>query len=88
MSAREFAEWIAYSRLDPFGNERGDFRNAMLCQLVDSKMPGKGKKLNVDDFMPKFEKALKNQTQEEIGDTILAWAHQMNAMHGSGKKSR
>lgn len=34
MSSREFTEWLAYSRLEPFGPEADDQRIAQLMALI------------------------------------------------------
>ena len=58
MSAREFAEWMAYDRIDPFGSERADWRSASIAALLaniyrDDKQ--RSKPFEVNDFMPKFD---------------------------------
>lgn len=88
MSSREFAEWRAFDQLDPFGQERGDLRNAILCQLIANALTVKGKKPSVDDFMPKFEKAHAKQTDEQMHETLMAWATQTNALRKSGARPR
>ena len=50
---------MAYSRIDPFGEERADIRNAILCQTVANAMGVKkqgGGELGIKDFMPEFDK--------------------------------
>ena len=34
MSSREFTEWLAYARLEPFGSEADDHRMAQLLALI------------------------------------------------------
>jgi Protein of unknown function (DUF4035) len=47
---------MAYFRLEPFGEERMDYRFAMLCALIANIVRGKkGKPLTPKDFMPSFE---------------------------------
>lgn len=54
MPAAQFAEWLAYYSVEPFGEERADLRNAILCRLVANALRGKGRRAEVEDFMPKF----------------------------------
>ena len=89
ISAREFAEWRAYDQLDPFGEERGDLRNAILCQLIANALVTKGKKPKVDDFMPKFDQPItKRQTPQQMRDILRPWSEQLNALHASGARPR
>lgn len=56
MSSREFAEWMAYFRLEPFGEARADWRAAMLAALIANvnRDPKRGKPFRIADFMPEF----------------------------------
>lgn len=39
MTAREFAEWQAYDRLDPIGGYRGDIQSAVIaCAMSGGKL--------------------------------------------------
>jgi hypothetical protein len=59
MDARELAEWEAYEKLEPFGEERADLRMAIMTANILNALRGKkGKKAKIKDFMPDFEKAL------------------------------
>ena len=50
MDSEELSEWAAYYDVEPFGEERGDFRNAMLCSLVQGIVSKRRVKLG--DWMP------------------------------------
>ena len=69
MTTREFGEWLAYYAYDPFGNERGDLRSAVLCALLaninrDSKHHPRPFK--TEDFLLKFKgDEPKPQSQDE-----------------------
>ncbi len=88
MSSIEFAEWKAFSELHPFGEERADFRNAMLCEVVSNILPGKGKRQKLKDFMPKFDRARRHQSNDEIRKTIIAFAEEHNARLKAGMRPR
>lgn len=66
MSAAEFAEWMAYYRLDPFGEDRADLRTgilaSVLANLFGGRRAGRFKPL---DFMPKFDRK-RRQTSTEM----------------------
>ena len=68
IDAREFAGWKAYYDAEPFGDERADIRNAMLCQLVACGFGGKNFELS--DFMVTYEKD--KPTEEEVARKINA----------------
>lgn len=43
IDSREFSEWQAYYSIDPFGDQRADLRNAILCSTVLAPHVEKGK---------------------------------------------
>lgn len=49
MDSRELTEWFAYDCIDRIGEQRGDERNAILCQMV-AAIGGKPPK--IEAFMP------------------------------------
>jgi len=51
-------EWLEYYQLEPFGAERDDLRNAVLCQFIADSLGVKkpGGRLKLDDFMPEFDR--------------------------------
>ena len=56
MTSREFAEWMAYNRVDPIGNIRGDLQSGIIASTIYNINRGKGKVLSASDFMPDFSK--------------------------------
>lgn len=65
MSAKELTEWMAFSTLEPFGDERADLRTASIVLAVSSPHLKKGKTLTLKDCMLKFEPK-KKQSPEDI----------------------
>lgn len=55
IDSAELTEWMAYFELEPFGEERSDFRNALLCSLIANVFRGKGRRAKPKDFMPRFD---------------------------------
>jgi hypothetical protein len=56
ISGNEFAEWIAYIELEPFGEERGDLRSAIIASTIANAFRKKGARLfKPEDFMPDFD---------------------------------
>ena len=55
ISSREFAEWMAYNRIEPFGYERSDLGHAITAATVANSARGKkGRTAKVADFLPRF----------------------------------
>lgn len=55
MSAPELTDWIAYSRIDPFGNERADLHAAMILAMLYNINRGNLEAKSPSDFMPNFD---------------------------------
>jgi hypothetical protein len=56
MTTDEFYQWIAYSTLEPWGEDRADWRSAHTNALLSSLL-GSGKKaIKITDYLLKFEK--------------------------------
>ena len=56
ISSALFAEWLAYSRIEPWGEERADLRAGIVASTIANVNRGKkGKEFSPADFMPKFE---------------------------------
>lgn len=55
ISSREFAEWMAYNRIEPFGYERTDLGHAITAATVANSVKGKkGRTAKITDFLPRF----------------------------------
>ena len=88
MTSREMSEWQAFDRIDPIGDERQDYGSALVAWMVASAFSGKGARPKLEDFMPKWEKRVQGQTQEEMTAAIMAWANQHNAALKGKEKRR
>lgn len=54
-TAKQFFEWVAYARLEPFGESREDVRNARILQMLfNVNVEKKHQKLSLKDFILKF----------------------------------
>lgn len=93
MSSSEFAEWIAFSQLQPIGEWRSDYRTATLMALITNVMTRSKESDPVKapgDFMEQFdfEKALEErQAQEEIPEYERLWNKVRTAFGGLVKKT-
>lgn len=53
--ASVFWEWIAYNQIDPFVEERADWRSAKIAQTVANFLKGKRQRsFKLDEFKPRF----------------------------------
>lgn len=56
MTSAQFAEWLAYARVEPFGEERADLRMGIVASTIANVNRGKGQKpYKPQNFMPDFE---------------------------------
>lgn len=71
ISAHEFAEWLAYDRLSPFGPEREDWRAGMVASKIVNIFAGKGTRLaKPEDFMPTFPDKREREDDASVPDKI------------------
>jgi len=57
ISSKEISEWMAYNRIEPFGEERADIRSAIIACTLANVYRGKDKPpFKIDDFIPTFKK--------------------------------
>lgn len=57
---------MAFSQVEPFGEERADLRNAIIACIIANVNRGKDQKpFEVSDFMLKFDPP-KQQTEDEM----------------------
>lgn len=68
----QLTEWMAYYQLEPFGEERADFRMARLAATMVNMWRDQDKSNAVTeaDFMPNFEQG---QEPERPEDVAAAW---------------
>lgn len=70
LSSRQLSEWMAYDRLEPFGEERADLRAGVVASVIANVNRGKkGKAYSPQDFTLKFgeqeaEEPYKQSTEE------------------------
>jgi len=56
MDSRELAEWMAYYRIEPFGENRADYRAGVISSVLANINKKKGSKaFKPEDFVPQFD---------------------------------
>jgi hypothetical protein len=82
MSSREFAEWVQYYQLEPFGEPRADLRSGIVASTVANSARDPKKKptpFKPDDFMIQFEQ---KQERQKDWRTMLAQVEMINKAFG------
>jgi len=81
MSSREFAEWVAYDRINPIGPERADWRAALIAWMIACAFRGKGRPPAIKDFMPEWDVQPKTAKEIELLLTDYAKKHNEAVKH-------
>ena len=85
---RQLLGWMAYYRLDPWGQERSDLRAGIVASTIANVYRGKRRPLQPKDFMPHFgAKTPRVQTKEQVLSVLMAAAKAHNEVHERGRKS-
>lgn len=88
MDAREFAEWIAYDKLDPIGDERMEYMHAQTAYVTAVANAGKkARRIKFSDFLPKHGPKPK-KTQGQIEGTFRMIANAFKKNSGAGKDQK
>lgn len=67
MDSREFATWMAYYAIAPWGDVRADLRAGIVAATVANSNPyRKGRNARVEEFMPFVESRGRKMTDEEM----------------------
>ena len=73
MSDNEFFYWMAFSALEPFGDDRADWRNAMLLAQQANMNRNKGKPAyKPDKFLLKFQTKRPDQSMQQMEMSLKA----------------
>ena len=67
MDAQEFAEWIAYDQIEPFGGNRDDQRIGTIIAAIVNQGKKKGSRASIwSDFFPPYEKRKPNTDWRDL----------------------
>jgi hypothetical protein len=85
MDAAEFREWCAVYKMDPWGEERADLRNGIVCSVLANVWSGKNaRKATPQDFMPFVKRKARPGHISGVGN-MAAFAKAFAARHGTVK---
>ena len=79
MDSRELSEWMAYYRIEPFGEERADLRQAQTSAILANVHRSDGKAFEVKDFMFDSSPEIKRQDPNDMKTKLMLWAKIHNA---------
>ena len=69
MDAAEFVEWMAFSRLEPFGGLHEDFRAGQVCAtLANVNRKADSEPFGAADFMPALRPPGADEPETELTD--------------------
>lgn len=79
LSYRQLAEWMAFYRLHPWGDDRADVRSAIVASTVANvcQQGKRRRRYKVKDFMPVIEG--RRKSPEEQWNTISSFFADMKA---------
>ena len=87
VDSREFSEWMAYYRIDPWGEERADLRSGTICAVLANINSARGKSFKPGDFMFSESKKSRWQPVDQQRATLLAFSRAHNAALEPGQKT-
>lgn len=77
VDAREFAEWMAFDRIEPFGDRRADLRSATVAATIANCHRGRSSsRIYPRDFMPDFDR--EPQTDADMEAALFHYARLRN----------
>jgi hypothetical protein len=84
MTAAELIEWEVMYGLDPWGEERADLRNGLLCSLTDACHRSKGTARSPIEYMPYVQNLREEKVPEPqvIENMKALWAEAVEAFNG------
>lgn len=88
ISSREISEWMALAAIEPLGEEREDYRAALIAATFANSMRGEREPYKIEDFLLSFERE-DEQVDEETWKAHLAMVEMLNiAMGGEDKRQQ
>ena len=87
IDAAEFAEWMAFGRFDPYGEERADLRAGIVAATIANVFRKKGTRaLKAADFMPRFRSGPRREGWRQMKATLThfakLWNKRWRKLHG------
>lgn len=75
ISSRELSEWMAYYRLEPFGQERDNLHAGMMAAAVYNVNRAKNQQaIGAEEFLINLQPEEEAKTPQEIFGMLRTWA--------------
>ena len=73
MTTEEFADWLAFERVEPFGSPAAHWRSALIASILANvnRDPKKTKSFKISDFMPETSLS-RTMASRAMSENILA----------------
>ena len=84
MSAPLLAEWLAFWRLEPWGEQRADLRAGIVAAACTAPWAGRGKAPRPADFMPDFDGS-RGRRGRQTREEMVAAAKRMAGIFGAAR---
>lgn len=69
ITSKELAEWMAFEKIEPWGETRADLRAGIIASTVANRLRGKREPARkVTEFMPEFDR----RPDPRIGQSVRA----------------
>lgn len=81
IDSQELTHWLAYYRLEPWGEWRSDARAATICSVIANALRTRGPAVGPEKFMLKFE-GDKRQTPEEMAERLATFTAMVGGIMG------
>lgn len=85
LTSEELTEWMAYHELEPWGEERADFRSGTICAVVANLMKSKDDRpARAADFVPDFDGSRKAGQAGASGQDAEEFRRRLRGLQGGG----
>lgn len=82
LSVRDLMWWMAYNRVDPFGEDRADFRAAMIREPIINAFRGEDDDpVTIADCLPEWDKTMddvERERRQEVKKKMEAFAQRFS----------
>ncbi|KKL07299.1 hypothetical protein LCGC14_2587410 [marine sediment metagenome] len=86
VDSREYAEWVAEYRIEPWGEIRSDLRAGIIASATLAPYCKKGQEPKPIDFMPKFDKQARTRPRQSEAEMKAIWAQAVAGFAKAGKR--
>jgi hypothetical protein len=87
ITSKQFSEWMAFDRIEPIGEERIERMLALVCAVIANCHRTKGRKWQVKDFLPDYQREPgERMTVEQSADFLKSLCVAMGGTINGGNR--